>query len=348
MTQLRLLLSLLVICLTLNSHAHDCECLAKVEISSLEKKGNQLLIHFSIKGDLSYHIGNVTVFNRSQNQTIDVISLTGDKSYLSPNTNYTLRWDVLVDVPIIENISKEDFIINIYLTQKACKYAKRWRNMSFGTLAVPFTGFTFGDGTRSRGLGLTSEVGVWFNKKMGNNGILGIDLTYSQVGLGLERHSNTIFREENVDVKNARLRLRAINIAPHIKWHTKDFTPFVGLNMSFYTSGTAKFRADGTKHKLPVYKNTDLFRSGGYSSGIQTGTLGWFIGVEWNDDKNSLFAIKFGGLLTDLVWSGYWTGFSPFDETDDVLGLRNNQLKYTYLSFTYKWRLSQDLIKFKG
>ena len=112
MTQLRFLLSLLVLCLSLNSYAHGCECFAEVQIDSLQKQGNQLLIHYTIKGDLSYHIQKITVFNRSQNQTIDVLSISGDKADLRPNTPYTLRWDVLVDVPIIENIQKELFLMN--------------------------------------------------------------------------------------------------------------------------------------------------------------------------------------------------------------------------------------------
>ncbi len=349
MTQLRLLLSLLALFLSLNSFAHHCECYAKVHIDSLEKQGNQLLIHYTIKGDLTYHIKKVTVFNRSQDQTIEVISISGDNTNLKPNTPYTLRWDVLVDVPIIENIQKQDFLIELYLTTQACKYAKRWRNMSFGTMAVPLTGFTFGNKTRSRGLGMSYELGIWLDKKLGNNGVFGLDLYFAQYGFGLDRANDVLFQGESVDVKNARMRLRSLNIAPSIKWKIGNSQPFFGINIGAHVSGKVKFRADGERYKEQVFDNNVVFPTGSFASQINQANIGWFLGMEWYDEKrNAVVFWKYGGQLVDLVWHSYWAGSSGNDESENVLGLLNNELRYTYLSFGIRWQLSQNLVKYKG
>lgn len=350
MTRLKITLSIMAMFIT-HCLLGSCPSDAKAKIVNLDKQGNQLILEYIIEGRFSYNVESIEVINRSLGGNTILSSISGDLYELVPDKKYKIIWNVKEDVDIIEDIQRSDFEFQFVMTDEACTYFERWHKVHFGTFLSPFGGFTFGNKSASRGLGLAYEFGIYLDKKIGENTRVGIDVFYAQQGMGIDRSRDVIFNDKAYDMKNIRLRIKSFNFAPNIRWKLENSTFYTGLNFKLVSNAKLKLKADpvdGRKEKIkvPVFESTEIFEYASINAPLKRFSTGWFIGFDWSkpSEKNT-FYVKIGGQFTDLMNQSYW--FFPGAAEQDVLDFSGNSLKFTYIQFGTRWNISGNLVKYK-
>lgn len=376
MTRLRTLLSFTFIFLA-HFLTASCPTDADVTIEKIKKDEDQLIITYSISGKYIYDITSITVFNKSIDSRINVESYTGDRNDLLPNKTYEIRWNVKQDVQVIERIKKSDFTIYADLTTEACNQLNRDENeeepnsnnnpkdepskpkidisipdlslrpVSFGFLCSPFMGFTFGNKSKARGLGLSYELGVFLEGEARGRTRFEIEATYARYGIGIDKSYDVEYDERSYDMKRVRMKVKTLNLNPSIKFHLENETMFsIGLTFTYVTNAQMKFKSNQNlngenKYKnLSVYNESVVFPRAANISPLNKFSTGVFFTFEKFLKENQSTYIRIGGPLSNLLNDEYWDGRSGSEA--DFFDFNDGRLKFSYIQIGYKWRLNES------